>query len=265
MSTQAIAAQKLIERIRREAPGITLYNAGDEFLSPSVFGIFHFIPPTGPGTNPVTGEFREDWDGVAVIRDRYGVSKEARELAKEQGLKPSEVQPDVLMESTQQIITQLLTKLGSRGVVMLSGNAKEDEALKKAARKDFIAYKRRVAEDAVNQYYVRTRNFAEDARNKGKLPPRMTDRETALEEWLNQYAAGNFDRKAFHCEFKCGYESDDKGKVELHQRMRHSTEAKPTPIKVDRTPGPRAPEGEAAAAGKQSKKGKRGAQPKGTQ
>lgn len=192
----------------------------------------HAIPVFNAGDDPVDMKHPSGslvfQPGLNEVRDIYGVSDEVsikRRADKKYGDVPEE-QKTRLIARAEDVSDHARRRLGARGVVVLTGDAAEDEKLKADARKTWLSVKaaemRKIADGYKHVLFV--------ARTQGKAARPATDAETSADLWLLQYEGGIMStlRKHVCPHFKdCGFHVDDPAMLDLHVRGRHGDMAAP--------------------------------------
>lgn len=272
MSTQSVA--DILNRIRRQKNSLehktgerTLWNPAPEAVSFTHNAIPYVLPPNGPGRLQGDDDMRV-YDGTLKVYDVYGIdpkqAKAARIAAKEARKSGEKVEnaleqfPKRLLIGSLDVVDHAIKKLAGRGVTVLTGNAADDELLKKAALEAWIQYRKKECETLLARYYARRAAFYAQPMNADQPPPAMTEGETEAFVWMANYRAGKVSGAGkIRCaaDRQCPFMHTDADIMASHYQAFHpnyapETEAaEPQPeAPVRRKPGPKPKNREEAGA-----------------
>jgi hypothetical protein len=224
------AARKLNMRV--------LYNPADEPCQFTHDGVPYTVPPDGPSkqrfgerenlSRPGLVEDRGThavYDGTLTIWDRYGVDpKVARAYAKQlkKGHKPPRKPfPDQLRAGVLDIAEHATKARGRRGLVVLTGEPREDAELRTQAKALFLTFKVSQVERILKNYQQRTAAFHANPQNRGQFAPAMDEVERAAQRWYDEYRLGLQTTKQYVCPTNCGFADDAANVLDRHIQAAH--------------------------------------------
>ena len=208
---------KAIDRIRQNTAAIPVWNAGDEPQT-----VLHVAIP------------RTFAVGLTEQRDDYGIPRERVVLARREKRELPEDEPKTLLvASAISIAAHAETRLGHRGIVVLTGDPETDVQLKDDARKAYLKTRATECQAVRDNYNRRVMAFTQNPNNVGKQHPPMTDGELAAEKWLNRLDAGLLTPTKKHvCPFNCGFHDDSAEEISLHKDVCRNRPTMVTPVEA---------------------------------
>lgn len=253
-SAGAIArSHKHSQALRTDRHGITLYNGS--FFEP-VFGKYdgraYTIPPDGEteehcqqdpklARTNLLSELDDEgqpvppykFDGTLEILDVYQAPAEKWyefRKRKKAGANVQPPSPTVMVMQAADIVGYLAASFEDRGVVILTGDPKRDEDLKRLAKDRWMEYDIARCEFILAQYQKRCELFRSVAGNRGKPDPLMNKLERSAQERLDYYNVGLEDTGKMLCpvvidnERRCGFYAEGKNaekSMKVHLQAAH--------------------------------------------
>jgi hypothetical protein len=207
--------------LRRQKPGIKIYNPSQEWVSFQFAGVTYRIPPDvggGQVRHPGTDELVVG-NGELEIKDRYGL---------DHGI-------ERVFEIDHDIVVFACKTLASEGVTWLTGKPEVDEARKSAARKIHYQFLRSWADAELQGRREFLEHWKKDESRRGLTPPGPTARQIRAQEFLDAMRINATEReRAYVC--PCGmWEGDDFAGYARHRLGAHGEKVTPT---VDDTVDP---------------------------
>ncbi len=237
---QNFADLRLREQRNRKLSVRTLYNAGDEPISQMHDGVPYVIPPDGaserrfgvregisePGLVKDKGAHAV-YNGELKIYDRYGVDpKDYKQYIRDKKQDPNVPKPHArkLLAAAMDIAEFITRKRGLAGVVMLTGDPKEDTDLKRVAKAQWVLFKREQVKRVLNEYEKRTAAFLSSPASKGQFAPAMDDYERRCQKWKDRDDLGLRENQPdlIACpEPTCGFRDEKQEDMDIHVQARH--------------------------------------------
>lgn len=222
MASPALTQDDITREMEAEAPARPLYNPSNQWLE-GQYNSFDFpIPPDGEALNPRTGKV-ETSNGVLGIRDVYGW-----EYAKDTETgKLRQTGGRTLHATSINIVRHLMKRFGPMGLVRLTGDPRQDEAIKSKAREKWIKHRIASADSVIEGRNAYLREFHANPANAGQIPDAPNALVTEALELKAQYRLGLIGRKTFACRHD-GYQTDDAKKWQQHYSALHPNEPLPS-------------------------------------
>lgn len=208
---------RLKDDLRKQAQGITLYNASDRVVPMKCGGKTYKIYPEGMVPDPHTGRLTAH-DGTLVVGHDMRQDPQQMRAWRDKGGDWRQVPPaNTVVKTADEVAFHLVKKNAKFGICLLSGTPEEQEERKRQARGRFRAIRKNEAQAKV----LMAHRKAADAKALG-MTYQMTADEVAAEQYLVEYAEDVDQQKRVLCRFKpCPFWHYDEAQVEKHIALRH--------------------------------------------
>lgn len=198
---------------RHEAEGyhgayVDLFNPSNQFVMGEFNGNKYPLAPSGWAYN-VGSQSEEEHDGVTRIIDQYGVT------VKNDMDGNTIVSHNQKLHDAKVIAEHIVEHFARRGIVRLTGNARQDDVIKVRAEARWNAYQHVVCEEILKTRADQLEVFHRNPMNKDRVPPAPSPLVRMATQFIQRQSTKGVRRMKHVC-LKCGYDTNANGDFLQH-------------------------------------------------